>query len=128
MAEDFSAFTGSIPEYYERGLGPHIFVDYAADIAARAAALAPRRVLEMAAGTGIVTRRLRDMLPGDTHLTATDLNEPMLAVAAVKFAAGEQVEFQSADACDLPFGDGTFDCLVCQFGVMVFPDRIRFST
>lgn len=123
MAEDFSAFTGSIPEYYERSLGPHIFVDYAADIAARAAALEPRHVLEMAAGTGIVTRRLRDVLPGDTHLTASDLNEPMLDVATEKFAADEQVAFQSADACALPFGDGAFDCLVCQFGVMFFPDK-----
>lgn len=123
MNDKFSAFTGSIPEYYDQGLGPHIFVDYAADLAARVAALGPRRVLEMAAGTGIVTRRLRDTLPENVHLTATDLNEPMLAVAAQKFSPDEQVEFGPADACDLPFEDGAFDCIVCQFGVMFFPDK-----
>lgn len=123
MTDNFSVFTGSIPEHYDRGLGPLIFVDYAADIAARVAALTPGRVLEMAAGTGIVTRQLRDALPDSTHLTATDLNEPMLKVAAQKFGPGEQVAFQPANACDLPFEDGIFDCLVCQFGVMFFPDK-----
>ena len=123
MNDALAAFTGSIPEYYDRGLGPHIFTDYAADLAARAAALAPERVLEMAAGTGIVTRQLRDALPASAHLTATDLNPPMLVIADEKFDADEQVDFLPANACDLPFKDGAFDCLVCQFGVMFFPDK-----
>lgn len=123
MNDSFSVFAGGIPENYDQGLGPIIFADYAADIAARVAALNPERVLEMAAGTGIVTRRLRDALSGDTHLTASDLNAPMLVVAAEKFAPGEQVDFHMANACDLPFDDGAFDCLVCQFGVMFFPDK-----
>lgn len=123
MNDVLSAFTGSIPEHYDRGLGPHIFAGYAADIAARVAALEPKRVLEMAAGTGIVTRQLRDALPADTHLTATDLNAPMLAVAAKKMSPGEQVDFLPANACELPFKDGAFDCVVCQFGVMFFPDK-----
>lgn len=123
MSEKFSVFAGGIPENYDQGLGPLIFADYATDIAAKVAALAPRRVLELAAGTGIVTRKLRDALPGDAHLTASDLNAPMLVVAAEKFAPGEQVDFSMANACDLPFEDGAFDCLVCQFGVMFFPDK-----
>lgn len=123
MGDEFSAFTGSIPEHYDQSLGPLIFIDYAADIAARVAAHEPQRVLELAAGTGIVTRQLRDALPESAHLTATDLNEPMLEVASKKFASGEQVEFGPADACDLPFEDGAFDSLVCQFGVMFFPDK-----
>lgn len=123
MKVEFAAFTGSKPEIYDRCLGPRIFADYATDIATRAAARAPKRVLELAAGTGIVTRKLRDALPADAHLTATDLNEPMLEIAEGKFQAGEQVEFGPADACNLPFGNAMFDCIVCQFGVMFFPDK-----
>ena len=81
------------------------------------------RVLETAAGTGIVTRQLRDFLPPGGHVTATDLNAPMLEVARTKFRSGEQVEFQPADATALPFSDGAFEAVVCQFGVMFFPQK-----
>ena len=123
MNNDAASFIGDIPEHYDSGLGPTIFVDYAADIARRAAACSPARVLETAAGTGIVTRQLRDFLPPGVHLTATDLNAPMLEVARTKFRPGEVVAFQPADAAALPFSDGTFDAVVCQFGVMFFPQK-----
>ena len=123
MSDDPAGFTGKIPDHYNRGLVPMIFIDYAADMARRAVASNPRRMLETAAGTGIVTRALRDLLPPDAHLTATDLNPPMLNVARTKFRSGEQVEFKPADATALPFSDGTFDTIVCQFGVMFFPDK-----
>ncbi len=122
---DSAKFVGSIPENYERGLGPHIFDGFAADIAERVAAFNPRKVLELAAGTGIVTRKLRDTLPPACELTASDLNEPMLEVAQAKFAPSERVVFASADAMHLPYADDTFDVLVCQFGVMFFPDKLR---
>ncbi|MFZ2159139.1 MAG: class I SAM-dependent methyltransferase [Bradyrhizobium sp.] len=125
MSNDAAGFTGSIPQYYDQGLGPIIFADYAADIAQRAAAGNPLRVLETAAGTGIVTRRLRDALPADAHLIATDLNPPMLDIARAKFRAGERVAFQPADAVALPFADQSFDAVVCQFGIMFFPDKAR---
>jgi len=118
-----ASFVGSIPEHYDRGLGPMVFVDYAADIARRTAVCSPRRVLEIAAGTGIATRRLRDVLPAGAHLTATDLNPPMLEIARAKFRPDEQVDFRPADATTLPFADGSFDAVVCQFGVMFFPDK-----
>src|SRR3974377_1590285 len=85
---DAAQFVGSIPEHYDRCLGPILFADYATDIAKRTAACRPQRVLETAAGTGIVTRRLRDLLPASTNLTATDLNPPMLEVARAKFRSG----------------------------------------
>lgn len=125
MSNDAASFTGSIPQYYDQGLGPVIFAGYAADIAQRAAAGNPARVLETAAGTGIVTRKLRDALPAAAHLIATDLNPPMLEIARAKFRAGEQVEFQPADATALPFADQSFDAVVCQFGIMFFPDKAR---
>ena len=123
MAEQSSQFVGSLPETYDLGLGPHIFDDYAEDLAKRAADANPTVVLEIAAGTGIVTRKLRDALNPATHLVATDLNPPMLAVAGAKFAQGEKVEFKPADAMALPFEDAAFDLVVCQFGVMFFPDK-----
>jgi SAM-dependent methyltransferase len=123
MSEQSTRFTGDIPTNYDRGMGPHVFVDYAADLARRTAAARPLRVLEVAAGTGIVTRLLRDVLPPTADLVASDLNPPMLDVARQKFRAGERIEFRSADATALPFPDGTFDAVVCQFGVMFFPDK-----
>jgi ubiquinone/menaquinone biosynthesis C-methylase UbiE len=123
MSGDAADFIGNIPEHYENGLGPAIFVDYAADIARRVAACNPTHVLETAAGTGIVTRQLRDFLPAGTHVTATDLNAPMLDVARTKFRSGEEVDFQQADAAALPFSNDMFDTVVCQFGVMFFPRK-----
>jgi ubiquinone/menaquinone biosynthesis C-methylase UbiE len=123
MASEDAGFTGNIPDYYDRGLGPVLFVDFADDIARRVAASRPGRVLEIAAGTGIATRRLRDLLPHSAALTATDLNPPMLEVARAKFRADEPITFQPADGTALPFPDGAFDAVTCQFGVMFFPDK-----
>jgi SAM-dependent methyltransferase len=122
MSNDAS-FVGNIPEHYDRGLGPLIFADYAADIARRVAACSPARVLETAAGTGIVTRQLRDLVPASVRLTATDLNPPMLEVARARFRVDEQVDFRPADATALPVPDGSFDAVVCQFGVMFYPEK-----
>ena len=123
MSDREAAFVGNIPTFYDQGLGPVFFTDFADDIARCVAASAPIRVLETAAGTGIVTRRLRDLLPREAQLTATDLNPPMLEVASGKFGPEERVTFQPADATSLPFPDDSFDALVCQFGVMFFPDK-----
>ena len=123
MRDRAGDFIGSIPAFYDHGLGPVFFAEFADDIARRVAATAPTRVLEIAAGTGIVTRRLRDVLSREAHLTATDLNPPMLEVARAKFNRDEMVEFQPADANALPFPDASFDTIVCQFGVMFFPDK-----
>jgi len=120
-----AAFIGNIPKNYDEALGPHIFVDYAADIADRAAALDSGDVLELAAGTGIVSRQLRDALPAEARLVVTDLNPPMLDIARSKFEPGEVVEFRQADAMALPFDDDSFDTIISQFGVMFFPDKVE---
>jgi len=120
-----SAFIGDIPKNYDEGLGPVIFQPYAEDIARRAAAAKPLRVLELAAGTGIVSRALKDAIGPEAHLTVTDLNPPMLDVARAKFRENETVSFAPADAMQLNFPDAHFDMVVCQFGVMFFPDKVR---
>ena len=125
MTGQASRFTGSIPGHYDRGLGPHLFIDYAADLARRTVACKPRHVLELAAGTGIATRLLRDAMPSAAELIASDLNPPMLDIARGKFAGGEKIEFHRADATALPFQDEAFDAVACQFGVMFFPDKAR---
>ena len=116
-------FSGSVPENYDRGLGPFIFEHYALQMAERCAQLNPRTVLETAAGTGIVSKHLRERLAPDCSLVATDLNQPMLDYAAAKLRADAAIDFVAADACQLPFQDGQFDAVVCQFGVMFYPDR-----
>lgn len=123
MTTNIARFVGDIPHYYDRNLGPVLFESYAADIARRAVLRAPRDVLEIAAGTGIVTRKLRDGLHPRARLAAVDLNPPMLEVAREKFKPEEQVTFETADALSLPFPDESFDCVVCQFGLMFFPDK-----
>ncbi|MEP6783918.1 MAG: class I SAM-dependent methyltransferase, partial [Acidobacteriota bacterium] len=117
-----TAFTGSIPKIYQTHLVPLLFEDYAADLVTRVAARAPKRVLEIAAGTGVVTRLMAAGLPPSVEIVATDLNPAMLEQAtAITMPHG--VDFQIADAMELPFPDQSFDLIVCQFGVMFFPDK-----
>lgn len=118
-------FAGSIPEVYDRLLVPLIFDVYARDLAARTARLAPLKLLETAAGTGAATSALVSQLSQSCAVVATDLNQPMLNRAAAKQALGGRVSFQEADALALPFEDRKFDAVVCQFGVMFFPDRVK---
>ena len=117
-------FAGSVPRLYDTYMVPLIFEPYAADIARRLAPLRPQRVLEIAAGTGVVTRHLAATLPGATSIIATDLNPPMLE-AAKEAGTARPVEWRQADAMQLPFGDAAFDAVVCQFGVMFFPDKAK---
>jgi SAM-dependent methyltransferase len=117
------AFVGSIPELYDRHLGPVLFEPYAIDLARRL----PHdvgRVLEVAAGTGRVTRHLLARLSTSGELVATDLNAPMLARAA-ELLTDPRVTWRTADALALPFGDAEFDAVACQFGLMFMPEPVR---
>jgi SAM-dependent methyltransferase len=117
-------FAGSIPQLYERYLVPLIFEPYAADLSSRVALRQPSGVLEIGAGTGVVTRHLANALLPDVSIVATDLNQPMLDQAA---AAGTSrpVKWRQADAMLLPFPDEAFDVVVCQFAVMFFPNKVK---
>jgi ubiquinone/menaquinone biosynthesis C-methylase UbiE len=114
----------SMPAAYEQYLVPVVFRPFAEDLTAKAAALHPRRILELAAGTGVLTSNLLATAPS-AEVTATDLNEAMVVFGSAR-APG--AVWRQADAQRLPFPDGVFDLVVCQFGVMFFPDRVAAFT
>lgn len=116
-------FAGSVPKLYEQYLVPLIFEPYAADLAARIALRQPARILEIAAGTGVVTRALANATP-TASIVATDLNQAMLDQATA-IGTTRAVEWRQADAMQLPFDDQSFDVVVCQFGAMFFPDKSK---
>jgi SAM-dependent methyltransferase len=119
-----TAFTGSVAQLYESHLVPLIFEPYAVDMAQRVAVRKPSRVLELAAGTGAVTRNLAVMLDPACEIVATDLNTAMIDEAA-RIGTARPVQWRQADAMQLPFEDESFDVVCCQFGAMFFPDKGR---
>jgi ubiquinone/menaquinone biosynthesis C-methylase UbiE len=122
MAET-DVFKHSTPELYHRYMGPLLFAPYAEYVATTLASLRPERILETAAGTGIVTRAVNAAVP-NAEIIATDINPGVVEFAAQHFQA-EHVTFQVADAQQLPFADGRFDLVLCLFGIMFFPDKVR---
>ncbi|MBV8186967.1 MAG: methyltransferase domain-containing protein [Alphaproteobacteria bacterium] len=122
MAQNDAAFSGSIPQLYDDKLGKLLFAPYAVDLARRLPWMVAS-VLETAAGTGLLTAELVGFLGPGTQIVATDLNQPMLDHAAKKPGL-EGIQWQQADAQAVPFGDASFEAVVCQFGVMFFPDRV----
>jgi SAM-dependent methyltransferase len=121
-----AGYEGDVVTPYDQDLGPVLFEHYGADTARRVAERSVRDVLEIAAGTGIVTRHLRNELAKDVRLTAIDISDSMMEAARKKFLPHEQVAFQVADATALPFDDEAFDAVVCQFGVMFFDKEAGF--
>ena len=121
MTDVAANFTGSMAEHYDRIMGPAQFDAFAADLVGRLSTRPPGDVLEVACGTGIVTRRLRERLDPGVRLVATDISDPMLQYARGKVPG--RIEWQKADAASLPFKDGSFGAVVCAFGVMFVPDK-----
>ncbi len=117
-------FDGSIPKLYERYFVPMVFEPYAVDLVSRLPQEGLSRVLEVAAGTGVLTRALAAALPKSVSIVATDLNEGMLKQAESS-GTSRPVEWRQADVMALPFPDGAFDAVLCQFGVMFLPDKPR---
>lgn len=121
MASAYAAFSGQ--QYYDKHLGPIQFDPFAAELARRLPPRPPGDVLEVACGTGLVTRRLRERLDPALRLTATDLSAGMLDYAKAQLGEHSGIEWREADALKLPFPDGAFGALVCGFGIMFVPDR-----
>jgi ubiquinone/menaquinone biosynthesis C-methylase UbiE len=132
MFDSDNVFAGSIPKLYDEYLVPLIFQPYAVDLgnrlcprfAPRSSEGLPSRVLEIAAGTGVLTRVLASELSESVSIVATDLNQAMLDQASA-IGAKRMIEWCQADAMELPFQDGEFDAVVCQFGAMFFPDKSK---
>ncbi len=121
MASQDISFSGSIPFHYDRGLGPVLFEPTAVELGRRLPELEGGRVLEVACGTGRVTRLIRARYGASVEVVATDLSASMLAYAQAHGPDG--VQWMVADALSLPFEDESFDLLVCQFALMFFPDK-----
>ena len=124
MTDPGKPFTHSTPSLYHHYMGPLLFEPCAHLVAGRAALLRPSAILETAAGTGILTTALHRVMP-DAQIVATDLNPKMLEVASAQGLDAGRVTFKPADALQLPFAAASFDLVVCQFGVMFFPDKVR---
>ncbi len=120
MSNNF-AFGGSIPEKYDRYLGPYLFEPYAVYITEKINGK-PRRVLEIASGTGRVTKHIAEKIGSNAQLLATDLNPDMLNIAQQR-VKNQNIQWQVADAQALPFEDNSFDCIICQFGYMFLPEK-----
>lgn len=120
MPENTIQFTAKIAENYEKYLAPVFFISTSKDLVSHLQGN-PSSILEIAAGTGQVTRNIVSRFP-EAKVTATDINTGMLDVAK-KIVISENVNWQIADACELPFEDNSFDAVICQFGIMFFPDK-----
>ena len=119
MVAPSAGFTG--PRHYDEALGPVQFDPFARALVERVPRGFRGPVLELACGTGIVTRRLRARIDPGARLVATDLAPAMIEYARSRDPAGA-VEWREADAMRMPFEDATFDLVACGFGVMFFPD------
>lgn len=120
-----TSFSGNIPINYEEHLGPLLFEPYAIDMAQRVQKLNPSKVLEIACGTGRVTNHLLKVLSQDATLVATDLNPAMLSLAKEMVRENAKIKWEVADSMALPFEDESFDCIVAQFGVMFYSDKVK---
>lgn len=123
MPDPVDQFAGMSPEAYHTLLGPTMFEPFALDLAARLPAAEGATILEVAAGTGVVTRALLARLPVGARLVATDLSPPMVNLGAALLGSDARLEWREADAQALRFADASFDAVVCQFGLMFFPDK-----
>jgi ubiquinone/menaquinone biosynthesis C-methylase UbiE len=128
MSGSDKVFAGSIPDIYDEYLVPLIFENHAEDLAQRMVVGQPGDVLETAAGSGVVTRAVAQRLGPSARYTVTDLNQPMLDRAARMQGTDGRISWAQADALELPFADGSFDAVLCQFGAMFFPDRVKGYT
>jgi ubiquinone/menaquinone biosynthesis C-methylase UbiE len=124
MATSSLNFGGKISMNYEYYLGAFLFEPFAVDLAARLNFTGVSRVLELAAGTGRLTKHIAEALPETVQFVATDLNQDMLDIAKAKVPSA-RVVWMPADMLNLPFEENSFDLVVCQFGIMLVPDQLK---
>jgi SAM-dependent methyltransferase len=122
MSDKSFSFSGENASNYDAWLGPLMFEPSALEFLKYIGSSEQQSVLEIAAGTGRLTSHLRKYFPQTTRLVATDLSPDMLEMAR-EILKDFHIEFQLADAQDLPFPDHCFDLALCQFGLMFLPDK-----
>ena len=123
MANQEWAFDNSVPGNYERYMVPVVFQPYAVEMTERIIPMRPQAVLELACGTGVLTRQLRPLMPPGSRLVASDISQSMLDIAQ-RVVPLDLIEWRCADALQLPFSECEFDLVVCQFGWMFMPDKL----
>lgn len=123
MIEPQVNYGGTIPEYYDRYLGPAWFDAFGAHLVQRLDGGLAGDVLEIACGTGLVTRRLRERVDPGRRLVASDVSKVMLEYARNELSDCRGIEWREADATRLPFEGGEFSAVVCAFGMMFVPDK-----
>lgn len=122
-AVSFETMTGSPPENYERYFVPTIGSAFATDLV-EAAGLGPGdRILDVACGTGVVTRLAAERVGGHGSVTGLDINPGMLAVA--RSVSNQSIQWREASAEDLPFDNGSFDVVLCSLGLEFVADKSR---
>ncbi|PUZ20952.1 Methyltransferase domain-containing protein [Chitinophaga costaii] len=117
-----TAYAGSIPVNYDLYLSSLLFEPYAADMLDRLKRLQPASLLELACGTGILTRLLTAAFP-DTPIIASDIHPDTIQIARQKTREQINLRWEVMDAAKLPLEDEQFGVVVCQFGVMFFKDK-----
>jgi ubiquinone/menaquinone biosynthesis C-methylase UbiE len=113
--------SGSIPENYQRYFVPSIGGPVAEDLLAHAGLRPGERVLDVACGTGVVTRLAAEQTGAATGL---DVNPGMLAVARAETPSHLSVDWHEASAESMPFTDQSFDVVLCQMGLQFFPGKL----
>ena len=119
-----NGFAGTIPQIYDEIFGPFFLEPYAFDLVERINATNVTNILELAAGTGRVTIHLLSAFPDTVQITATDINPDMMAVGK-QIVDASNLAWERVDMCSIPYEDDKFDLIVCQFGVMFAPDKIK---
>lgn len=124
MADEYTSFTGSVPEKYDKYLGPFLFEHFAAVLADKLIQYKPSKILDIACGTGIVTKKIAEILP-EARVIGLDLNPDMIEYGKKTIGGKFPIEWKVSDAENLPFDNETLDAVTCQFGIMFFPDKVR---
>jgi SAM-dependent methyltransferase len=115
---------GSAAERYERDLVPAMFASWAPTLVDAAQVTSGEHVIDVACGTGAVTRILAERVGRGGRVIGLDVNAAMLGVARTATGPiGTSIEWCEASALEMPLPDATFDAILCQQGLQQFPDR-----